>query len=359
MKTILTVVGARPQFIKLAPVALAINRYKKSHSNAMRHIIVHTGQHYDALMSDVFFEELGIAQPDYNLEVGSGSHAEQTGTIMIKLEKILNEIRPDRVLVFGDTNSTLAGALTATKMNVSVAHVEAGLRSYNRSMPEEINRIITDQVSDLLFCPTENAKTILRSENITRGVHMTGDVMLDAAMLFSSLAENRSAVLDRQQIKPQSYFLCTVHRAENTDNPERLRSIFDGLSNIEGTILLPAHPRLKKSLLQCGLTKTAPHIRFIPPVSFLDMIQLEKNARKILTDSGGVQKEAFFYKVPCITMRDETEWIETLKNGCNVLTGTDALRIAENANSDDKPDFIESPFGDGHASEKIAALLAE
>lgn len=359
MITILTVVGARPQFIKLAPVAIAINRFEKSKPDSIRHIIVHTGQHYDALMSDVFFEELGISKPDYNLEVGSGSHAEQTGAIMAKLEKILNEVRPDKMVVFGDTNSTLAGALTASKMNIAVAHVEAGLRSYNRTMPEEINRIITDQVSDLLLCPTENAKKILQSENITRGVYVTGDVMLDAAILFSSLAEHKSDILKRLKFKPKSYFLCTVHRAENTDNPERLRSIFDGLSKVDGTILLPAHPRLKKSLLQCGLNNLPQHICFIPPVSFLDMIMLEKNARKILTDSGGVQKEAFFYKIPCITMRDETEWVETLKNDCNILTGTDSRRIAENANNNYLPDFVDSPFGDGRASEKIVTLLTE
>ncbi len=349
---LLTIVGARPQFIKAAPVSLAIQRLKGAGCR-IENVIIHTGQHYDENMSDIFFRQLSIPEPAYNLQAGSGSHAEQTGLMLRKLEEAMVVEKPDMILVYGDTNSTLAGALTASKLNIPLAHVEAGLRSYNRRMPEEINRIVTDRLSDLLFCSTPNAVNLLQSEGITRNVFITGDVMYDAALIFSDLAKKHSRILESLELQPDSYLLATIHRAENTDDTRILKNIFAGLSRIPHTIVLPAHPRLRVKIKEHGLHEIPAHIRLVEPVSFLDMIWLEQNARMVLTDSGGVQKEAYFYKRPCITMRNETEWVETLENGCNVLTGSDPEKIQKAAERKTTPDMYQNIFGDGNAGDAI------
>lgn len=332
------VVGARPQFIKLAPVLLAIKRHNEGHQNThIDEVLVHTGQHYDYEMSQVFFDELGLKPPDYHLGVSSGTHAYQTGEMLKRIEEVLLKEKPDLVMVYGDTNTTLAGALAAAKLHIPVAHVEAGLRSFNlrsfkKSMPEEINRVLTDHVSTLLFCPAEAAVRKLQREgfinimnfgrllpldsfplslNLSAPVVInTGDVMYDAVLLYLELAEKKSKVLEQLSLKPKGYALATVHRAENTDNPERLKGIFKGLATIakEGLpVIVPRHPRTRKTLTSFNLHPSAPNLRLIEPVSYLDMLVLEKNARVILTDSGGVQKEAFFFQVPCVTLREETE----------------------------------------------------
>jgi UDP-GlcNAc3NAcA epimerase len=326
---ICSIVGARPQFVKLAVICRAIERRP-----GWTHTIVHTGQHYDPNLSAVFFEELLIHRPHHDLEVGSGSHGEQIGEMLKRLEPVLAAERPDWVLLFGDTNSTLAGAVIASRLMLRVAHVEAGLRSYRRSMPEEVNRIVCDHLSDLLLCPTELAVENLRREGLAERAVLTGDVMYDAALASRGLAEqNGGAIADAWQ--PRQFALATVHRQENTDDPERLRNIVGALDEIARTIcpvVWPVHPRTKKCLRELGVAPGA--VTTIEPVSYLEMLLLEGRARMILTDSGGVQKEAYFFEVPCITLRDETEWVETLQNRCNVLTGakTDAILAAATAN---------------------------
>ncbi|HFE52419.1 MAG TPA: UDP-N-acetylglucosamine 2-epimerase (non-hydrolyzing), partial [Bacteroidetes bacterium] len=325
MRKVLSVVGARPQFIKAAPVSRALRR--KFHE-----VLVHTGQHYNADMSDVFFRDLDLPEPDVHLGVGSGTHAWQTGEMMVRLEKVLLEERPDVVLVYGDTNSTLAGALVASKLTVPLAHVEAGLRSYNRSMPEEINRVLTDRVSQFLFCPTQRAVENLRREGIEEGVYRVGDVMLDAARQFSQLADERVDILERLGLREKEYVLVTVHRAANTDDPGRLRAIVEALLRIQTLVVFPIHPRTEKALTQFGLReelREAPHVFDLSPVSYLENLQLERAAAKILTDSGGIQKEAYFFGIPCITLREETEWVETVEDGWNVLVGADTNRILD------------------------------
>jgi UDP-N-acetylglucosamine 2-epimerase len=356
---IVDVVGARPQFIKLAPILQAIVKHNQKRPECpIQEVLVHTGQHYDYEMSQVFFDELGLKSPDYHLGVGSGTHGYQTGEMLKRIEEVLIKEKPDMVMVYGDTNTTLAGALAAAKLHIPVAHVEAGLRSFNREMPEEINRVLTDHISDFLFCPTQTAVENLRREGIEKGMYLVGDVMYDAVLLYLDLAEKKSEIMERLGLKPKSYALATVHRAENTDQPERLRAIFEGLERVakEGLpVILPLHPRTRKQLNALGIHPK--EVQVLDPVSYLDMLVLEKNARVILTDSGGVQKEAFFFRVPCVTLREETEWVETVETGWNTLVGCDPERMVQAAL--EAHPGIESvwPYGDGQAAGRIMDLL--
>lgn len=346
---IITVVGARPQFIKAAAVSKVI---RKGH----KEILIHTGQHYDENMSKIFFDELCIPKPDYNLEVGSGNHGFQTGTMMIKLEEIYLREKPDMVLVYGDTNSTLAGALTASKLLIPVVHVEAGLRSFNMAMPEEQNRVLTDHISTLLFAPTETAVTNLNNEGIYRGIFNVGDVMYDAILFFKKIAEEKSDIIKRLNLSENGYILATIHRAENTNDIAKLKNIMEALSESGVKIVLPLHPRTKKYIEGYGL-HIGDNIFVIDPVGYLDMINLEMHAQKIVTDSGGVQREAFFMKKPCITMREETEWVETVQNGWNVLVGTDKDNILDSIINFHPDKEQKSIFGDGSAAKKIGTHL--
>lgn len=304
---LLTIIGARPQFIKAAVVSRILSNPKYR----INEIIVHTGQHYNSNMSDIFFSELEIPRPKYNLDVGSGSHGKQTGEMLAKIETVLLKEQPDRVLVYGDTNSTIAGSLSAAKLNIPVAHVEAGLRSFNRAMPEEINRILTDQLSDLLFCPTKTSNHHLKNEGIaSEKCYIVGDVMYDAALYYGEKADKKNIILAELGLHSKSFILATIHRAENTDDPRRLKAIFEGLVSLgkNHMVILPMHPRTHVKLEQIGLlAELKQAIKIIEPVGYLDMVMLEKNAKLIVTDSGGVQKEAFFHQVPCVTLRDETE----------------------------------------------------
>ncbi len=359
---IVTVVGARPQFIKAAAVARALrahNDHAGSVAECIRDILIHTGQHYDYLMSQVFFEELGLAAPDYNLEVGSASHGAQTGMMLARIEEVLLKVEPDWVIVYGDTNSTLAGALASTKLHIPVAHVEAGLRSFNRRMPEETNRVLTDHIASLLLCPTETAVRHLAAEGITRGVHLTGDVMYDSLMHYLPLAEQRSTIL-RDLAPTPPFALCTIHRAENTDDPSRLGGILMALNRLAADglpVVLPLHPRTRKRLDRNG--SFAPHrgLHVVNPVSYGDMLVLTKHAQVVLTDSGGLQKEAYLLGVPCVTLRDETEWIETVEAGWNILTGTDPDKIVAVAGQIAPSPAACTLYGDGHASERIIKIL--
>jgi UDP-GlcNAc3NAcA epimerase len=369
---IVTIVGARPQFIKAAAIRRAIQEINRS-KRRIREVLVHTGQHYDYLMDKVFFEELKLPKPDYHLGVGSGSHATQTGKMIERIERALQKERPDTVIVYGDTNSTLAGALAAAKLKMPVAHVEAGLRSYNRSMPEEINRLLTDHLSTFLFCPTAQAVRNLSKEGIkdrrTRIVKNVGDVMYDSILYYSKVAAEKSRILhDLNLVNPQSairnpeYYLATLHRAENTDDPKRLKSILKALNEIgkNTPAVLPLHPRTKKMIEMYHLSSGVENIRFIDPVPYLDMLNLEKNAKAILTDSGGVQKEAYWLIVPCFTLREETEWVETIKDGWNVLVGTSAERIVREVGQREgrrKYPKKNRIFGNGKASQKIVQIL--
>ena len=347
---VVSIVGARPQFIKAAPLSREL---RKVHQE----VLAHTGQHYDPALSAVFFEELDIPRPDYNLGVGSASHGRQTGKMLVRIEEVLIQEEPDWVLVYGDTNSTLAGALAAVKLHIPVAHVEAGLRSFNRRMPEEINRVVTDHISTLLFCPTETAVRNLAQEGLTQGVHNVGDVMYDAALHNSQLAEERSRILETLGLRPKGYLLATVHRPDNTDIPRNLRSIAAALSSLEATVLLPLHPRTRKALHELGITLGG-SVRVVEPVGYLDMLILEKNARLILTDSGGIQKEAYFFAVPCVTLRQETEWVETVEAGWNVLVGADRRKIIEAVRSFRPQGERVNLFGDGQASVKVVEILS-
>ncbi len=349
MKKIVTVVGARPQFIKAAPVSRALKK-------PIQEIIVHTGQHYDENMSRIFFDELGLPRPKYDLEVGSGPHGHQTGLILERIEEVILKEKPQLVLVYGDTNSTLAGALAAVKLHIPIAHIEAGLRSYNQDMPEEINRVLTDRCANLLFCPTETAVRNLKKEGIVEGVYNTGDVMYDAALLFADAAEQKSDILNRYRLSPKSYYLCTVHRASNTDEKQNLQKIIKALIQLDEPVLFPVHPRARKFLGEYGLIHSiskSNNIVLTNPVSFLDMIQLEKNAKMILTDSGGVQKEAYFYRVPCVTLRNETEWVETVMDGWNSLAGTDVEKIIQAVRTFIPKESKNNPYGNGNASQTI------
>jgi UDP-GlcNAc3NAcA epimerase len=349
---IASIVGARPQFVKLAPVSAALR---------LRHeeIIIHTGQHYDYSMSAQFFDDLAIPAPDYHLGVGSGTHGAQTARMLEAVEQVLLKERPDRVIVYGDTNSTLAGALAAAKLHIPIAHVEAGLRSFNRAMPEEINRVMTDHLSDRLFCPTKTAYQQAICEGITRGVEVVGDVMYDMLLQVQSMIDaHAESLLPGLMVIPQSYVVVTVHRAANTDDAAALREIALALNKLEMPVVFPVHPRTRTSLESYGI-EWKEHIRCIEPVGYLDMLALERAAFRILTDSGGIQKEAFLLGVPCVTLREETEWQETVDAGWNVLAGSRWQHILE-AVALPVPDPPQhNPFGEGDAAARIAKSVSE
>ncbi|MDR2234083.1 MAG: UDP-N-acetylglucosamine 2-epimerase (non-hydrolyzing) [Tannerella sp.] len=358
---IITIVGARPQFVKAAIVSRAIINHNRSVHPQIIESILHTGQHYDVNMNAVFFNKLEIPHPTWSLDCGGGSHAAMTARMMIEIEKILLENRPDYVLVYGDTNSTLAGALTAAKLHIPVAHVEAGLRSFNRRMPEEINRVVTDHLSTLLFCPTSMAVSHLKNEGITQGVFNVGDVMYDAALTFGEIAENKSTILSDLQLNTKQFYLCTVHRAENTDNSESLSQIMQALLEIarpDFPVIFPLHPRTKKILDDLYPVNADKSLRLIEPVDYLDMLILEKHAKTILTDSGGIQKEAYFHRTPCITLRNETEWVETVNSGWNQLAGHTKENILHCLHTILQQTEIQE-YGDGHAADNIIQTLLE
>lgn len=352
-KKILTVVGARPQFVKAAVVSRALADH-----GGLQEVIVHTGQHFDDNMSAVFFDELDIPKPAHHLGIGGGSHGANTGRTLEAVERVMLDEEPDIVLVYGDTDSTLAGALAAAKLCIPVAHVEAGLRSFNRRMPEELNRVLTDHVSELLFAPSAAAIDNLAREGIGGSkVQSVGDVMYDAVRAFTPVAERRSDVLTTLGLTARAYALVTLHRKENTDDAKRLRSILDGLQQSGLPVVLPLHPRTRNRLADFGV-HPGPGIRVIDPVGYFDMMLLERSARLIATDSGGVQKEAYFHGVPCVTMRDETEWVELVELGVNRLVGADTDAIAAALKS---PPVVagatRGAYGDGHSAARIAALL--
>lgn len=330
---LLTVVGTRPQFVKAAMVSRAIPAFNEGCRDGIRirEVLVHTGQHYDADMSAVFFRELKLPSPDYHLEIGSGPHGQQTGRMLEALEDVMAKEKPDYVVVYGDTNSTLAGGLAASKLHIPVAHVEAGLRSFNRSMPEEVNRVVVDHLSTLLFCPTDHAVKNLSCEGVVNGVHLVGDVMAEALRLSLSVARRESQILDRFSLQPRHYCLATVHRADNTDNRERLMQILSALASLEVPVMFPCHPRTKNAIERFGLGTilAGSPVQLIEPVGYFDMLQLEMDAAVIITDSGGVQKEAYWLGVPCVTVREETEWIETVESGRNILAGASRDAIDE------------------------------
>jgi UDP-N-acetylglucosamine 2-epimerase len=351
---IVSIVGARPQFIKAAAVSRAL---RENHTE----ILLHTGQHYDYGMSQIFFEELAIPEPEINLGIGSGQHGAQTGAMLAAIEEVLLHENPQCVLVYGDTNSTLAGALAAAKLHIAVAHVEAGLRSFNRAMPEEINRVLTDHVSDMLFCPGQTAAENLAHEGITQGIHIVGDVMADALHFAAERARSHSPILARLGLTRHGYLLATVHRAENTDAEPRLRGILAALLALDEPVIFPVHPRTRKQIVQLDTALqqqiAASQIRMIEPVGYLDMVMLEQSARLILTDSGGIQKEAYWLGIPCITLRDETEWVETVQAGWNRLAGAETARIVDAVRSFTPPDSHPPLYGSGAAVQQIVALL--
>ncbi len=352
MKKILTVLGARPQFIKHCPTGKAIR------DCGMEDIVVHTGQHYDYEMSKLFFDELQIPVPNVNLGIGSGSQANQTAAIIIALEESMIEMKPDLVLVHGDTNSTLSGALTAAKLGIPVAHNEAGMRSFNRSMPEEINRILTDHCSTLLFCPTQPSADQLLSEGIRDGVLVIGDVQYDLARIHRDKALANSKILQEHSLLERHYVLVTLHRPYTVDDPKRLAQLFNAFSALDEQIVLPLHPRTKARLHEFNLT-VPENILIIPPVGYLDMMMLEMSARMIMTDSGGVQKESYFHGIPCLTLRPETEWIETVQAGWNRVVDTDEAKILDSARTEWWREDRPLVFGDGHAAEKLAFVVKD
>jgi UDP-N-acetylglucosamine 2-epimerase len=370
---LLSIVGARPQFVKAAMVCVAIRRHnaRSASSSRIRHSLVHTGQHYEYKLSGVFFDQLPLPKPDHFLAVGSGSHGAQTAAMLERIESVLCREKPDAVIVYGDTNSTVAGALAAVKLHFPVAHVEAGLRSFNRRMPEEINRVATDHLSDLLLCPTPVSVKHLEREGITRGVEMVGDVMLDAVESFRRLAARRSDLLSQWGVRPGQYILATIHRAENTDHAQRLGEIVETLMDLGHPVVFPMHPRVRDRLKHSAeyramrrLLEKAPGMVITDPVSYLEMLVLEQNARVVLTDSGGVQKEAYFLGVPCLTLREETEWTETLANHWNRVVGTSPSKIvnlvrslwSRNGAGPTAPRDLKV-FGSGKASDRIVRCL--
>ena len=346
---IISVVGARPQFIKLAILSKEL---RENHNE----IIIHTGQHYDDNMSKYFFEEMQIAKPDYNLNIGSGSHGKQTAEMLIGLEDIFLHQKPDVVITFGDTNTTLATGLAATKLNIPVAHVEAGLRSHNREMPEEINRILTDHISDYLFAPTLTAMENIKIENLYGKPFLVGDVMYDSLLYYGKIAEQKSRILKNLKLRQKEYILLTLHRPYNVDNIHKLQNIFSALKQTKKFIVLPVHPRSRKMIERTN-TIIPENISIIEPLGYLDFIFLQKHSEKIITDSGGIQKEAYLNGIPCITIRPETEWIETVKAGWNVLVGDKKDQLIENClhfkPSHNRPRY----FGDGNSSKKIISIL--
>ena len=347
MKKIITVVGARPQFVKAAALSRKI---KEKYSNEFSELIIHTGQHYDQNMSDVFFEEMKIPRPHMNLEVGSGSHGAMTGRMLEKIESVLLAEKPDYLLTYGDTNSTIAGALAASKLHIPVVHVEAGLRSFNMRMPEEQNRILTDHISTLLFCPTDTAVKNLAKEGITSGVHRTGDIMLDSSLYYRQFAAKPNFDV------PENFVLVTLHRAENTDDAGRLKNIVEALSESGREVILPLHPRTVKMLNTFNLV-FGDNVKVVAPVSFFEMLYLETKCGMIVTDSGGVQKEAYFFRKPCITMRDQTEWIETVNAGWNSIVGADKVKILEAIESAQKLENYPDLYGSGNSAEEMLNIL--
>lgn len=348
---VLSVVGARPQFVKAALLSAELSR------RGIDEIVVHTGQHYDRSMSDVFFEELQLPAPSHHLGVGSAGHGAQTGEMLKRLEPVVQEEAPDWVLVYGDTNSTLAGALVASKLHVPLAHVEAGLRSFNRQMPEEINRVVADHVADLLLAPTVQAAKQLAREGITDGVRVVGDLMVDLAMQAAARIPERPELLDRFGVRPNAYCVTTIHRAGNTDDPQAFRRILDGLRRIDRPVIFPVHPRTLGIARDAGAGQDD-NIILCDPLPYAEMLALVSKCAILFTDSGGLQKEAFVLKVPCVTLREETEWIETLEDGWNVLAGNDPQKIAA-ASRRPTPMRQGTPYGDGHAAQNIVdALLA-
>ena len=359
---ILTVVGARPQFIKAAVVSRAIAQHNRQHpTQTIQEVLVHTGQHYDQNMSDVFFAQMKIPQPDYHLGIGGKAHGAMTGQMLEKIEEVICTEKPHAVLVYGDTNSTLAGALAAVKLHIPVAHVEAGLRSHNMRMPEEVNRVLTDQVSHWLFCPTETAVKNLENEGFLTcrqaQLCQVGDVMYDAALFYKQIAKPTEAIASLLQELSHNFYVSTVHRAENTDDPVRLNNIMGALDTISQTtpVVLPLHPRTRKLVD----TQQLRHIRLIEPVGYFDMIALLSNCQGVFTDSGGLQKEAYFFHQPCITLRDETEWVELVNYGFNTLVAADREQIqtAEKTIQAHKRDYSNKLYGNGDAGNKIVEIL--
>ena len=346
---IVTIVGARPQFIKASASSRELRKRHKE-------VLVHTGQHYDYQMSGVFFDGLKLPPADVNLGVGSGAHGAQTGAMLKGIEEVLVGEKPDWVLIFGDTNSTLAGALAASKLQIPAAHVEAGLRSFNRAMPEEINRVVADHLSDLLLCPSGTAVANLAAEGISQNVHLVGDIMLDVLNWAKEQVASGPSVLERLGLRRGEYLVATVHRSENTDKPERLSGILRGLNSLNDQVIFPVHPRTRKTISAAN-HQLKSHVRLIDPLSYLEMIALSDSARVILTDSGGLQKEAFWLGVPCITLRDETEWVETVQTGWNTLAGTDGERIFAAAGRAVKPLSRVPLYGDGQTASKCVELL--
>lgn len=356
---IVTIVGARPQFIKAAAVSRVIRKENQE-------ILVHTGQHYDKNMSDIFFEELHIPRPDINLGVGSGTHARQTADMMVGIEEILLKENPDYLMVYGDTNSTLAGALAASKLNIPIIHVEAGLRSYNRRMPEEQNRVLTDHISSFLFCPTDSAVANLKKEGVEQGVYNIGDVMCDAVLYYSKLMEEngRSYYLDRIRGlygptgEIEEWYLATIHRAENTDSLVKIENILSAFEQFDAKVLFPVHPRTRHFVDELQEKHQYRNILFIEPIGYLDMLYFTKNAKKVVTDSGGLQKEAYILKTPCVTVRSETEWVETLDGGFNILAEPDTADILEKVrNVTPDESRRKSCYGNGDAAEKLCKYL--
>ncbi len=353
---IVSLVGARPQFIKAAAVSRLL---RKQHTE----VLVHTGQHYDYGMSQVFFDELDIPAPELNLGIGSGTHGKQTGAMLEAIERVLIDEHPDWMLVYGDTNSTLAGALAAAKLHIPVAHVEAGLRSFNRAMPEEINRVLTDHVAHMLLCPSQVAIDNLAHEGITQGVHLVGDVMADALAFVADRTRTHSTIVQQLGLTEGGYLLATVHRAENTDDMTRLRNILSAFAAIEEPIVFPVHPRTRKCIATLELEHTPQalpaHVRMIDPVGYLDMVMLEQSARMILTDSGGIQKEAYWLGIPCVTLRDETEWVETVAAGWNSIVGADTAIICSTVHTWTPPADRPPLYGQGQAAQRCVTLLTQ
>ena len=355
---ILTIIGARPQFIKAAMVSKELDKIAEE-------LIVHTGQHYDKNMSDIFFEQLEIPKPKYNLGIGSGSHGKQTGEMLIKIEEVLLQEKPDYVMVYGDTNSTLAGALAASKLLIPVIHIEAGLRSYNMAMPEEQNRILTDHISSILICPTKTAVENLKKEGITQNVYQTGDVMCDSVLYYSKLAEqkincsniNLQPIYDKKEIK--DWYLATIHRAENTMDDKNLSEILRVFEKLDKMIIFPVHPRIRKMVDKLRSENQYKNIYFVEPVDYLTMLYLTKNACKVVTDSGGLQKECYILDTPCITIRNQTEWVETLNDGYNILAKPeqeDLYKKITNTQIDKSKEKVHY-YGNGHASQEIADII--